>query len=250
MTSSTVKPVPLVILAAGRGQRLGSLTAAVPKCLIDVGGRSLLVRQLEAAGRVSGLGPVVLVTGFARDVVMSRCGRGVVECHNARWDSANNIVSLAAAADAGWLDGGFVLFNSDVIFHPVILDRLLAFPKPCALAVDDRRALGDEEMKVAADAGGRIRAIAKTLDPAASRGEYIGLAKFGPQGAAAVERALGELIGAGRVDDWYEAAFQAVFDRLPVYACSTEGLPWTEVDTPADLEEARNLASRVEVDHV
>jgi len=249
MSASTAKTVPLVILAAGRGQRLGPLTAALPKCLIDVEGRSLLARQLEAAARVPGLGPVVLVTGFARDVVMSRRGRGVVECHNPRWADANNIVSLAAAAGAGWLDGGFALFNSDVLFHPGILDRLLAFPRPCALAVDDRRSLGYEEMKVVADPDGRIRAIAKTLDPAASRGEYIGLAKFGPQGAAAVKRALGDLIEAGRTGDWYEAAFQSVFERLPVFACSTEGLPWTEVDTPADLEEARGLAARVEAVH-
>ena len=58
-----------------------------------------------------------------------------------------------------------------------------------------------------------------------------------------------DLIEAGRTGDWYEAAFQSVFERLPVFACSTEGLPWTEVDTPADLEEARGLAARVEAVH-
>lgn len=249
MHAAASKPVPLVILAAGRGRRLGPLTADLPKCLVEVGGRSLLARQLEAAARLPLLDPVVVVTGFAREQVVSRCGRGVAECYNPRWEESNNIVSLAAAADAGWLDGGFVLFNSDVLFHPAILERLLAFPRPSALVVDAGRALGDEEMKIAAEPDGRIRAIAKTLPLSEARGEYIGLAKFGPHGAAAVKVALGELIAAGRTGDWYEAAFQAVFARLPVYACPTGGLPWTEIDTPADLEEARGLAARVEVGH-
>ncbi|MGI5868407.1 MAG: NTP transferase domain-containing protein [Kiritimatiellia bacterium] len=246
MIESKAQAVPLVILAAGRGRRLGSLTEALPKCLIEVGGRSLLARQLAAASCVSGLGPVVVVTGFARERVASCCGDGVVECYNSRWDVANNIVSLAVAAEAGWLDGGFVLFNSDVLFHPGILDRLLAFPGSCALVVDERRALTDEAMKVAADSDGRIHAIAKTLDTAASSGEYIGLAKFGRGGAAVVRRALDELIEAGRTGDWYEAAFQVAFERLPVHACLIGGLPWIEIDTPADLEAAQSVAAQLE----
>lgn len=234
--------MPVVILAAGRGSRLGELTADLPKCMIEVGGRSLLERQIDRVREFRSLSPVVVVTGFAREKVMSRFGDGIVECLNSKWAEANNIVSLATAADAGWLDGGFILFNSDVLFDGGILEALVDFPKPCALVVDDSQPLGEEEMKVVVDASGRIVKIAKSLDPALSTGEYIGMAKFDEAGAAGLKKSLCRLIGQKRTGDWYEAAFQDLFAFVDVYPCSTRGLPWTEVDTPEDLQQARTLA--------
>jgi L-glutamine-phosphate cytidylyltransferase len=37
-----------IILAAGRGSRMGSLTDAIPKCLVKLGDKSLLEYQLAA----------------------------------------------------------------------------------------------------------------------------------------------------------------------------------------------------------
>lgn len=233
--------MPVVILAAGRGSRLGALTADMPKCVIEVGGRSLLERQIDRVHEFRSLAPIVVVTGFAHEKVMSRFSDGIVECLNSKWAEANNIVSLATAAEAGWLDRGFMLFNSDVLFDGGILKTLVDFSKPCALVVDDSQPLGEEEMKVVVDASGRIVKIAKTLDPEASSGEYIGMAKFDEAGAAGLRKSLDRLIGLKRTGDWYEAAFQDMFDSVDVYPCSTRGLRWTEVDTPEDLAQARTL---------
>lgn len=232
---------PVVILAAGRGSRLGGLTSALPKCLLDVAGMSLLERQVEAVASMPSLSPIVVVTGFAHDKVMSLMGARVVECYNGDWDKANNLVSLAVAAEAGWLDDGFMLFNSDVVFDVRILQGLADFDKPCALVVDDVGELGEEQMKVVVDGSGRLVQIAKTLDPVASTGEYIGLAKFDADGARALRVSLRKLVGQNRIHDWYEAAFQDLFTTVEVYPCSTRGYPWTEVDTPEDLKQARGL---------
>lgn len=231
--------LPAVILAAGRGTRLGDLTAKRPKALLEVGGRALAERQV-AALRQAGIAPIHVVTGFAREAFADLLGGDVREIHNDRWATTNNLVTLAAAGDA--LDDGFLLFNSDVLFHPGILDALLACPSPCAVVVDNRGRLADEEMKVALDADGCLTAIAKTLDPRTAAGEYIGLAKFDARGAALLRRTLDALIAAGRTGEWYEAAFQEVADRLAIHACFTDGLPWTEIDTPEDLARAETLA--------
>ena len=47
-----------IILAAGRGSRMKALTSDKPKCLVELRGRSLLERQLEAlrGGGVSEIG--------------------------------------------------------------------------------------------------------------------------------------------------------------------------------------------------
>lgn len=231
--------MPAVILAAGRGSRLGSLTADRPKALLQVAGRTLVERQVSLLRR-SGVGRIYIVTGFARELFRSMFDDAVQEIHNPDWMTTNNLVSLATAAGA--LDGGFILFNSDVLLHPGILDALLRAQHPCALAVDDQRPLADEEMKVVLDANGRLTAIAKTLDPATACGEYIGLAKFDPAGADRLRSAMAGMIAAGRTNEWYEAAFQAIAPEVALQTCSTAGLPWIEIDTPEDLAQAENLA--------
>lgn len=238
------QPVPLIILAAGQGKRLGEFTAECPKCLIPVNGQSLLARQVAIARSIPArLNPLVVVTGFHAEKIHDELGSTFTPCHNDQWQQANNIVSLATAAQAGWLEQGFVLANSDVLFHPTILHRLLAFQHPNALVIDDKKLLGDEEMKVFADSQGRLHAISKSLSPSEAFGEYIGLAKFNATGAQIIQSALAQCLAQGRTSDWYEAAFQVAFSQLPIYACSTEGLPWTEVDTPKDLEEAHTIAA-------
>ena len=163
-----------------------------------------------------------------------------MECYNREWDKANNIASLGVAADAGWRDEGFVLFNSDVVFDVQILELLLSFERSNALVVDNTQPMGAEEMKVDLDAAGRIVRIAKTLDPAMAAGEYIGLAKFDKDGAAALKSALGCLLGEGRRDEWYEAALQVMFAVHDV-SCYTEDARWVEVDTPEDLGQAKHV---------
>ena len=104
--------LPAVILAAGRGSRLGALTAERPKALLEVAGRSLLERQLDSL-RAARIAPVYILTGFAREAFAGHLGGETVEIHNARWAGTNNLVTLAAAGDA--LNDGFLLFNADVL---------------------------------------------------------------------------------------------------------------------------------------
>lgn len=230
-----------VILAAGRGSRLGELTAEMPKCLLDVGGTSIIERQVAGIKAAKSLAPIIVVTGFANKSVTDVLGTRVAECYNRGWDKANNIASLGVAADAGWLDDSFVLFNADVLFDIEILEDLLACPHPCALAVDDTKEMHEEEMKVELDDAGRIAKIAKTLDPDAAYGEYIGIAKFDKAGAAELKRALAKILGERRLGEWYESAFQEMFAHCDVYPCPTRARRWIEVDTPEDLAQARRL---------
>lgn len=59
------RPAPrrAVVLAAGRGRRLGQLTDRIPKPLVAVAGRPLLRRLLDALG-VAGIGQIEIVTGY------------------------------------------------------------------------------------------------------------------------------------------------------------------------------------------
>ncbi|MEM9764889.1 MAG: NTP transferase domain-containing protein, partial [Pseudomonadota bacterium] len=52
-----------VILSAGRGKRLSPLTDSRPKCLVEIGGRSILEWQLRAI-LANGVDRIAIVTGF------------------------------------------------------------------------------------------------------------------------------------------------------------------------------------------
>ncbi len=70
-----------IILAAGRGSRMKSLTEERPKCLVELAGKALLDWQLEAL-REAGVSEIAIVTGYKRELLANR---GLVEFYNPRW---------------------------------------------------------------------------------------------------------------------------------------------------------------------
>ncbi|MFQ5903339.1 MAG: NTP transferase domain-containing protein, partial [Candidatus Binatia bacterium] len=52
-----------IILAAGNGERLRPYTEHTPKCLLDIGGRTILGLQIQSL-RECGINEVVIVVGF------------------------------------------------------------------------------------------------------------------------------------------------------------------------------------------
>ena len=154
----TVVPnVPAIILAAGRGRRLGACTNDRPKCLLQVGKRTLIEHQLEAL-ESCGLNRVFVVVGYNAAAVKAKLGSTVEYVTNARHAETNSLYSLWLAREQA--RQGFVLLNADVLFDPEVLHRLLDSPYPDALAVERRNHFGREEMKVSL-AGDRILALSK-----------------------------------------------------------------------------------------
>ena len=64
-----------MILAAGRGERLRPITDTVPKALVEIRGRSLLERHLDAV-RAAGVDTVVINLGWLGEQIADRIGSG------------------------------------------------------------------------------------------------------------------------------------------------------------------------------
>ena len=221
-----------IILAAGRGSRLRAVTGTQPKCLARVGDRTLLERQIGALRRC-GVDRIVVVAGYGAADVRRSCDAGVEIVVNARWESTNSLYSLWLARDL--LMAGFVVLNCDVIFHDQLLWDLLTARDEDALLMAATRgqAYSDEEMKVRVRAG-CVADISKTLDPADTDGENVGIAKFGAAGAQILVEELSSALAGGGVREWLPAAFSAFARRRPLHVVETRGFPWTEIDCPDD----------------
>jgi choline kinase len=227
-----------VILAAGKGSRLNGTAGESPKCLVEVGGVSLIERQISLL-RDNGVDDIAVVIGCEADRVRRACGHDITYIENVRYAQTNSLYSLWMARPL--LYEGFVVLNCDVLFHPVLLADLLSSRHENALLLGYREAsqpaYGDEEMKVKVS-GGRVVDMSKTMDPTEADGENLGIVKFGARGAAALVRIMDDLIASGRLRDWAPSAFAAFAQRHPLHAVGTRGLPWIEIDFPEDFERA------------
>ena len=241
-----------LVLAAGAGRRLHPLTADLPKTLLPVAGERTILDLALANLRAVGIERVVVVTGFAAHRVQERREqlerRHAVRLEllvNERAEEWNNAYSLWLARAA--FAQGAILINGDTV-HPasVEADVLDAAGEDggLVLALDDVKALGEEEMKVVVSPAGTVRRITKHTDPAAADGEYIGVTLIPAEAAEGLAEAL-EATWRRDPSLYYEDGYQEYLDRGGTVRVAPIGdVPWVEVDDHADLARARELLCR------
>jgi choline kinase len=236
-----------IILAAGKGSRLNGTAGESPKCLVELGGMTLIERQI-ARLKDAGIDDITVIVGCQAERVRRTCGHNITYVENTRYAQTNSLYSLWMAR--ALLYEGFVVLNCDVLFHPALLDDLISARHEDALLIayrnDDDPAFGDEEMKVRVR-GGRVVAMSKTMDPADADGENLGIVKFGARGAARLVEIMDRIVAAGGLRDWAPRAFSEFAQERPLHAIGTRGLPWIEIDFPEDYRRAvRDVLPEIE----
>jgi choline kinase len=240
-----------IILAAGKGSRLNGTIGDKPKCLLRVGGKTLVERQIDALRRV-GIEDIAVVVGCQAEAVRRTCGQRITYIENARFAQTNSLYSLWLARPL--LYDGFIVMNCDVLFHPQLLSDLVTSRHEDALLIayqeDDEQPMGDEEMKVKVRRG-RVVDIAKTLPADEADGENVGVVKFGAEGARLLINLMEQRVAAGGLRDWAPRAFADFARQRPLFTVGTRAFPWTEIDFPEDYERAvRAVLPAIEADDV
>ena len=152
-----------VILAAGIASRLRPLTDTTPKCLLKIGKRCLLERAFDALIQ-NGFDEFIIVTGYRQqqivDFLQARYPvQNITFIYNDRYESTNNIYSLWLTRS--YTDGQeILLLDSDIVFDPQIVEKLLHSDKDDILALN-RHELGAEEIKVIVDDAQKVVEISK-----------------------------------------------------------------------------------------
>jgi choline kinase len=232
-----------VLLCAGASTRLRPLTYDRPKCLLDVGGETILARAVRSL-LSSGVRDLVVATGYREEDVraaLADCPARVTFCHNADFANTQNAVSLFLCAPA-LENRSFFKLDGDVLFHRAVLERLARDGAPLSVAVERRADLGGEEMKVVVE-GSDIRAFGKELDPRRCAGESIGIEKLDAAASGDLFGALGRAVRAGRTHLYYEDVYgELIREGMRAHAVDVGDLAWIEVDTAEDLARARRWA--------
>jgi choline kinase len=252
-----------IIVAAGRGRRLGVETDDIPKCMVRVGGRAILHWQLDALA-AAGVDEVVIVRGYLGDRIAGPTGPGpkLRFVDNPDW-ATNNILNSLFYAEAEMRDG-FLFSYSDIVFAREHARRVAAATAPVALIIDRRwrdayegrtlHPVSEAELARVAGSGDAaiVTRVGKRLVAAEdATGEFSGLARFAPEGAAALRDVWNEALTRG-----LDAPFGAAASLRQAYlsdglnGIAARGVAlgavlvdggWREIDTEQDLARAEQV---------
>ncbi|HIC04762.1 MAG TPA: phosphoenolpyruvate mutase [Nitrospirales bacterium] len=256
--------VTAVIVAAGFDQNLMPLIKDRPKCLLDIKGQSILEHQITALNECN-IKRIAVVRGYLKDTITIPNLRYY---DNDDYENTGELFSLFSAEPE--LTGKVIVMYSDIVFEPVILEKLLRSPADVTLVVDHawydnkREGLAPPhlnpdlvKLKTAPTAAYRfvpdddfpmVEHIGQQLDHDQAHGEFIGMAMFSEQGTeclkqgyhAALEQYQGKAFHESPT--LREAAFTDMVQELIgaglEVACVKIYKGWMEVDTFEDYQRA------------
>ena len=236
-----------IILAAGVGKRLHAASGGRPKCLVEIGGKSLLLRLLESLA-AAGVREAVVVTGFGEEAVRTAIGarpRGIKVRYvsNPRFDEGA-ILSLWAARE--FLDGPVLVMDADVLCPASMVARLVGSTHAnCFLLDASVTNTGEEQMLLVRD--GWVRNIVRGGAPGYEvQGESVGFLKLSAPAVGLLRALLHERVAAGDTGIEHEEVYPDLLARVDVGYERVDGLPWTEIDFPDDIARAeREVLPRI-----
>lgn len=229
-----------IILAAGKGNRLRPLTDKTPKCLIEVGGRSILGRQIDALKK-NKIRKIYLVVGYlgakVQEFVLKNFPDMDFEFVFNEHPNTNTLYSLALAAEK-IENCNVYLLNGDVVFDDKIIKKI---KKGGSFIAVKKGKCRREEIKAVLTGGGSIAALNKRIDPILAVGEAIGINKFSPSFWRALRKNLLSL-KEEFANEYFEYAIETVLAEnkkiLPFFLGSLQAV---EIDFLEDFAKARSM---------
>jgi L-glutamine-phosphate cytidylyltransferase len=212
-----------ILLAAGEGTRLRPYTSELPKCLVEVEGRSLIDRQLDILSR-EGISEQIIIGGY---LVNKLQGRGSRILENKRYDETNMVWTLFCAGDE--LDGEIIISYGDIVYSRQNLQALMRSTADIAVTIDMdweqywRERMEDplsdaETLKISPD--GFITEIGQKPNSLSDiEGQYMGLMKFSPEGVNILKdvfhqaREEGEIRGKNPENAYMTDLLQLMIDK-------------------------------------
>jgi len=235
-----------IILAAGRGSRLQQTAEQqLPKCLLSFGGRSLLERHLRLL-EAAGVEEITLVLGFRHELIeaeLARLGRPHVEIVLNRQYELGSMLTVHTAAGPLTRGGDVLLMDADVLYHEGIMAALTAGRGPVNRVLIDRDfEAGDEPVKVCVRAGVPIE-LRKKLEPGLEYdmiGESVGFFRCDERASRRLAAIVADYVASSRAHLPHEEAVRDLLrERSQTFeVCDVTGLPWIEIDFPADVVRA------------
>ncbi|MDX9860231.1 MAG: phosphocholine cytidylyltransferase family protein [Rhodospirillales bacterium] len=237
-----------LMLAAGLGTRLyGNGEDQPPKVLLRFENKTLLQRHIEIL-RACGVEELVMVLGYRKDEIeaeLQAIGAGDFVRTYFNPDFRDGpVVSMWRARDVLKSGSDILFMDADVLYPPLLLERLIAAADRTCFLFDRGIDAGEDPVRICVR-DGRIVDFGKMIEGDFDAiGEWPGFMKMAPAIAARIADATARYVHAGKVELAYEPAMRDVLMDSPPGAFGFEditGVPWIEIDFPDDLIRAQRI---------
>ena len=237
-----------IILAAGYGNRMRPLTDNLHKTMVTVAGKTIIGRIIDGLLE-NNISDIVVVTGYRAEELKNYLTSTFAKVkftfvHNEKYRETNNIFSMALAFETITIDTDIILIESDLIYRPEIIRRLIASPYGNVALVDKYRH-GMDGTVVAVQEKRITNVIPSHLQPEnfdfSDKYKTLNIYKFSKELCETSFKNL--LIYYARTIDhncYYELILGILIymQKETIHAEIVEGESWSEVDDPNDLQVA------------
>ncbi len=228
-----------MIMAAGKGSRLGKITEGKPKSFAEIKGKKLIEYNLQLLKKY-GINEIFIVIGYCCEAFekLTEDMEDVHLIYNPFYEMMNVLGSFYMGMD--YLKDDFVYLHADTLCEPLIFERLVYMPLDAdAVLPVDFSPCNEEAMKVKTREGSIVK-ITKQMPVEEAEGEFIGMAAFRKELLPALRAKTKSLLQEKKFSEYFESAVQRLIDEehYRIKAVSTAGAFWTEIDFAEDYEKA------------
>lgn len=239
-----------LMLAAGMGRRLGKYTEAMTKCMISVGGCTLLERTVDAL-KEAGIRKFVMVVGWEANKLVNFIRDNIRDMefefvYNHDYATTNNIYSLYLAKEHLLCDDT-ILLESDLVYDQSLLRRMVEASEEDLVAVAPYEQWMDGTVATLDDDGNISDFIAKKDFSFYDADQYyktVNIYKFSREFSRKHYLPFLEAyIKAYGVNQYYETVLKVIshISNTKLHAYILRNLSWYEIDDAQDLDIANTL---------
>jgi phosphoenolpyruvate phosphomutase len=258
--------ITAIIPAAGFEKQLLPLIEDVPKCLLDIKGRTILERQVAALNECN-IKEIALIRGYKKEAIALP---NIRYYDNDRYEDTGELFSIFCAESE--MKGRTIILYGDIVFDTTILEKLLKSPADIALVVDlawqDQQQRGLQPVHVNPDlislaeppgksylsrfvmpeGEHRVVKIGQHLSHDQAHGEFIGMAMFSEKGIDAFRSGYRAALEKYKATGFHEAgtvtkaSFTDLIQELIDQGQRVDAVPifkgWMEVDSFEEYQKA------------
>ncbi len=222
-----------LIFNSGQGSRMGDMTKDKPKCLVDIGGESILHRQLRILSEC-GIRDFIITTGKYHDEIAEESAKiqdiNVELVRNPLYSSTNYIYSMYLAGE--YIDSDMLILHGDLVFERKIAEQLVNDSRKdiCLIDVTSDKPEKDFKGRIIC---GRLKEVSVEIsdDDCYS---FQPMYKLSKESALKWTEAVKRYVKDGKTGVYAENALNDILGDMNIEALSYSGMLVSEIDTAED----------------